>query len=194
MECDRCHGTRHRYDKSTQAWEPCSCLEQIALRSRMRDAGIDGSVQPLSAFGRGYKHFVRTAAAYPGPSLLVGTMPRLENAARSAVAWAVKHDHIGLILTVDSLIDAAFDRDAKRDTFRKIAGVDLLCIVCGIETPHKWNSSLLTRVVMRRRYAQKATLIASVARDLRALYGTEAEQIFDGIASPVVFAMEATVH
>jgi hypothetical protein len=181
-DCAECRGTRHIYDQQRRGWLPCSCLAGHRRAALMRAAGVDGDVPPASAFGGTFGVFVRMVVDHPGPSVLYGELPALEEAARCAVVTAVEIGHSAQLVTLDRLVDDLFERERKHRRIRMRLNTAFLAVMCGVETPHKWNAPVLSRLVLQRRYRARPTLLATTNHTLAELYGRAAKDMMRGLA------------
>jgi hypothetical protein len=187
-----CNGAKHVYVDGV--WVACVCLRQQQDRLRFIDAGIATRSRKASSFGRRFPQFARDALAFPGPSLLSGSLPTLEEATFAIVSMAIERFSDSTrcqAVTVDSLVDAMFDRKEKREMLARFKHIGFLAIVCGVETPHSWNGKTVTRMVLSRRYERKPTLIACTASKPCHLYGAESKAMFDGLSAYPRYELES---
>ena len=130
------------------------------MQQFLEAAGVGPRVRAASDLGRGFARFALDAARFPGPSLLVGGMPLLDEAARAVAARAVDLGLSARVVTPDELVDAAFERGAKAELADELAAAGFVAVVCGGEPRHSWAGPSVARVVLGR--AHRSFLLQQV--------------------------------
>ena len=166
MKCPRCKDKRHVFDAASGLWIPCGC-------------GTGKVARPLDSFGQGFGRFVRQALAADGPSLILGIFPALDEAARAVVAAGKATGRASRLVRLEEARDAAFEREKKVAYFAKLEEIAFVAVVCGDETKHSWNGTVLAQIVAHRTSAGRPTMIATTG-DLIALYGEAATSCLKG--------------
>jgi len=189
--CAVCRGRKHVRDAATGRWRPCACRAEAVRDALLERGGVaDVEVRPLSAFGRGFGRFVRTAYEASGHSVLYGQMPAVGEAALAALRAAIGTGRDGRLVRLSELVDLTFNREEKARLEAQLSRLAFIVVLCGEEGRHSYNGPRLSELVNRRDVEGRSTLVAATG-NLRALYGDRGAALLRNPKKVAVFDLEA---